>query len=80
MAVAAFDDSVDELRIGNVEAKMAIDTIVGGWRQRASTFDGDDDKGGRWCLTVVMDNCCASSRQWTIDTSFKGGGGGRGVR
>ena len=31
MAVAAFDGSVDGLQIGYVEAKMAIDTIGGGW-------------------------------------------------
>ena len=35
MAVAAFDSSIDELRIGDVKAKMAIDTIGGEWRQRA---------------------------------------------
>jgi hypothetical protein len=35
------------------------------------------DKGGRWCLTVmVMDDCCDSSGQWTIDMAFNGGGGG----
>jgi hypothetical protein len=34
------------------------------------------DEGGRWCLTVVMDDCCGSSGQWTIDTAFNGGGGG----
>jgi hypothetical protein len=46
MAVAAFDGGIDGLRIGNVEAKMAIDTIGGEWRQRASAFDGGD--GRRW--------------------------------
>ncbi len=35
MAVAAFDSSIDELRIGDVKAKMAIDTIGGEWQQRA---------------------------------------------
>ena len=35
-----FDGDVDGLRIGDVEAKMAIDTSDGGcWRQRASAFD-----------------------------------------
>jgi len=48
MAVAAFDGGVDGLRIGNVEAKMAIDTIGGGWQQQVSAFDGGD--GRRWLL------------------------------
>ena len=30
-------------------------------------------------MTVVMDDCCISSRQWTIGTAFNGGGGG-GIR
>ena len=43
MAVVVFDGDVDGLRIGDVEAKMAIDTSDGGcWRQRASAFDGGD--------------------------------------
>ena len=37
------------------------------------------DESGRWCLMVVMDDCCGSSGQWTIDTAFNGGCGG-GVR
>jgi hypothetical protein len=43
MAVVVFDVDVDGLRIGDVEAKMAIDTSDGGcWRQRASAFDSGD--------------------------------------
>ena len=48
MAAAAFDCGIDGMRIGDVEAKMAIDTSGGGWRQRASAFDGGD--GRRWSL------------------------------
>ena len=49
MAAAAFDCGVNGMRIGNVEAKMVIDTTSGGgWRQRASAFDGGD--GRRWSL------------------------------
>jgi hypothetical protein len=48
MAAAAFDGGIGGLRIGNVEAKMAIDTSGGGWRQRASAFDG-----GRWTNVAV---------------------------
>jgi hypothetical protein len=44
MAAAWFDGGVDGLRIGHVEAKMAIDTSGGGWRQRASAFDGGDGR------------------------------------
>ncbi len=48
MAAEVFDGGVDGLRIGNVEAKMVIDTSGGGWRQRASAFDSGD--GRRWPL------------------------------
>ena len=44
MAVVVFDGDIDGLRIGDVEAKMAIDTSGGGWRQRASAFDGGDGR------------------------------------
>ena len=37
-----FDGVGNGLRIGDVEAKMAIDTSGGRWRQRASAFDGVD--------------------------------------
>ena len=48
MAAAAFDGSIDGLRIGDVEAKMVIGTIGGGWRHWASAFDSGD--GQRWPL------------------------------
>jgi hypothetical protein len=51
MAVAAFEGGGDGLRIGYAEAKMVIGTSGGGWRQRASAFDGGD--GRRW--TFVFD-------------------------
>ena len=53
MAAAAFDGSINGPRIGNVEAKMVIETISGGWRRQASAaFDGGN--GRRWLL--VFDN------------------------
>jgi hypothetical protein len=61
MAAAAFDCGCDGMRIGDVKANMVIDTSGGGWRQRASALM---DGGGRWCLTVVIDDCCGSSGQW----------------
>ncbi len=42
MVAAVFDGGGNELRVGNVEAKVAIDTCGGGWRQQASAFDGDN--------------------------------------
>ena len=65
------------LRIGDVEAKMAIDTSGGRWRQRASAFDGVD--GRRWLL--VFDGCVGRLlwQQWTIDMTFNGDSGG-GIR
>ena len=42
MAVVVFDGDIDGLRIGDVEAKMAIDTSGGGWQKRASAFDSGD--------------------------------------
>ena len=42
MVLAAFNGSIDGLWIGDVEAKMVIDTIGGGWQQRASALDGGD--------------------------------------
>jgi hypothetical protein len=72
-----FDGVGDGLRIGDVEAKMAIDTSGGRWRQRASAFDGDD--GRRWLL--VFDGCVGRLlwQQWTIDMTFNGDSGG-GIR
>ena len=59
------------------------------WRLTLAVVGGDSgrqrltaamDESSRWCLTVVMmDDCCGSSGQWTIDMAFNGGGGG-GVR
>ncbi len=66
----------DGLRIGDVEANMAIDTKVVGGGSGRQRLTAAMDEGGRWRLTVVMDDCCGSSGQWTIDTSFNGGGGG----
>jgi hypothetical protein len=48
MAAAVFDCGCDGMRIDDVKAKMVIDTSGGGWRQRASAFDGGD--GRRWSL------------------------------
>ncbi len=50
MGGAEFDGGNDGLRIGDVEAKMAIDTSGGGWQQRVSAFDG-----GRWTKVAVSD-------------------------
>ena len=58
MAVVAFDGNGDGLRLIDGEAKMAIDTSGGGWRKRASAFDGGD--GWRfallWTTAVVAVN------------------------
>ena len=48
MAVVAFDGNGDGLRLIDGKAKMAIDTSGGGWRRRASAFDGGD--GWRFAL------------------------------
>ncbi len=48
MAATAFDGDGDVLRINNGKAKMATDTSSGGWRLRASTFDGGN--GQSWVL------------------------------
>ena len=72
MAAAAFDGGGDGLRIGNVEAKMAIDSIGGGRFEAkmvivtSGVAGGDSrrhrltaamDEGGRSCLTVAsVDN------------------------
>jgi hypothetical protein len=58
MAVAAFDGGGDGLRIGNVKAKMVIDTnsAVGGDRGR-QRLTAAMDEGGCSCLTVAsVDN------------------------
>ena len=48
------------LRIGNDKATMENDISGGGWRRRASAFDGGD--GGRFNLRlkVAMDGSCGS--------------------
>ena len=60
MAVAAFDGNGDGLRLSYGEAKMAIDTSGGGWRRRASAFDGDGGDEWRfallWTAAVVAVN------------------------
>ena len=67
MSVAAFDSGGNRLWIGDVEAKMAIDTSGGGWRQRASAFyDGD---GRRWPLAFDGDDRRQLWQRWTIDTA-----------
>jgi hypothetical protein len=58
MAAAAFDGNGDGLRLSDGEAKMGIDTSGGGWRRRASEFDGGN--GWRfallWTAAVVAVN------------------------
>ena len=44
MGVAAFDSGGDGLRIGDVKEKMVIDTTSGGWRRRASEFNGGNGR------------------------------------
>ncbi len=68
MAAAAFDGGRYGLSIGDVEAKMVIDTSGGGWFEAKMVIDtsgvesGDSGrhhltaaiyKGGRLCLTVA---------------------------
>jgi hypothetical protein len=44
----AFDGNSNSLLQDNGKAKMATDTSSGGWRLRASTFDGGN--GQSWVL------------------------------
>ncbi len=46
MAAAAFDGGGDGLRIGDVEAKMAIDTSGGGWFEAKMAIDTSGVAGG----------------------------------
>jgi hypothetical protein len=60
MAAAAFGSGGggDGPRIGNVEAKMAIDTSGGGWFEAKMAIDTSGMAGGdsgRQCLTAAMD-------------------------
>jgi hypothetical protein len=59
----AFNGGGDGIRIGDVKAKMAIDTSGGGWRRWATAFDGGD--GRRWPLAFdrAMDGSCGSGEQ-----------------
>ena len=68
MSAAAFNGGADELWIGNVEAKMAIDTSGGGWQQRASAFDGGD--GGRWLLVFDGGDRQLLWQQWIVDNRY----------
>ena len=80
MAAAAFDGGGDGLRIGDVEAKMAIDTSSGGWFKAKMAIDnsgvvgGDSgrqhlmaamNEGGRSYLTVAsVDNRYGVQWRW----------------
>jgi hypothetical protein len=58
MAAAAFDGGGNELRIGNVEAKMAIDTSGGRWFKAKMAIDTSGMMGGdsgHQRLTAAMD-------------------------
>ena len=58
MAAAAFDGGGYGLQIGNVEAKMAIDTSGGGWFEAKMAVDTSSVAGGdsgRQRLMAVMD-------------------------
>jgi hypothetical protein len=74
MAATEFDGNGDGLRINNGKAKMATDTSSGGWRWRASAFDGGDEKN--WVLVFDGGNGQQLWQQWTIETAFNGSGGG----
>ncbi len=68
-AAAAFDGGVDGLRIGHVEAKMAIDTSGGGWRQRASAFNGGDARRGPLVFDGGDDGRLLW-QQWSVDNRY----------
>ena len=53
---------------------MDIDISGGGWRRRASAFDGSD--GRRWALAFDGGDGRQLWQRWTIETAFNGGGGG----
>jgi hypothetical protein len=61
-------DRIDGLRICDVEAKMGIDTIGGGWRQRASEFDGSQR---RWPLVFDGGDGRLLWQQWTVDNRYR---------
>ncbi len=52
MAAAAFNGGGNGLRIGNVEAKMMIDTSGGGWFEGKMVIE-EDTSGQLACLRVV---------------------------
>ncbi len=80
MVAAVFNGGGDGLRIGDVEAKMAIDANGGGWFEAKMVIDnssvagGDSgchrlmaamDEGGRSCLTVAsVDNRYGVQWRW----------------
>ena len=57
MAAAAFNGVNDGLQLSDDKAKMAIYTSGGGWRRRASVFDGGN------CLTAMDGSCGSGGRQ-----------------
>ena len=67
MAAAAFDGGGDGIRIGDVEARVAIDASGGWWRRQASAFDGGD--GRRWPLAFGSGDGRQLCKRWTIDTA-----------
>ncbi len=74
MAAAAFNRGGNGLRIGDGDAKMVIDTSSGGWRWRASAFDGGD--GQRWVLAFDGGDGRQLWQRWTIEMAFNGSGCG----
>ena len=67
MAAAAFEGDSNGLRLSDGEAKMAIDTSGGGWRQWVSAFDGGD--GRRWPLVFDGGAGQLMWHQWTVDNN-----------
>ncbi len=81
MVAAAFDDGGDGLQIGDVEAKMAIDTIGGGWFEANMAIDtsgvaGGDGDSGRHHLTAAMDKGGRSCLTVASVAIYGGSGGG----
>ena len=70
MAAAAFGVGVNGLRIDDVGANMAIDTSGGGWRQRASAFDGGDGQRRWWQLMFDGGDRRLLWHQWTVDNMY----------
>jgi len=60
----AADGIIDELRRGNVKAKMVFDTSGRVWQRRASAFDGSNGRQQKWWqlrMTMMFDS--GSNRQ-----------------